>query len=189
MAEPLRAKTSYAEYLAAEETSAEKHEFLDGEVRAMAGGTISHGALAARLAYLLGAALDGKPCSVFSSDVRVRIEASNRTVYPDLTVVCGRLERSAVDAEAIANPVLIVEVLSDSTEAYDRGEKWRHYRRLPSLHEYVLVSQREPLIEVFRRAGAAWTPLEAGPGESIELASLGVSLGVDALYADPLTQA
>ena len=186
MSDPARAVVSYAEYLALEQGSGVKHEYLDGVVRAMAGGTIEHGRLAVRLARFLGDALARKSCEAFSSDVKVRIEASNRTTYPDLAVVCGRLERSAADPEAIANPAVIVEVLSDSTEAYDRGEKFRHYRRLPSLREYVLVSQREPLVEVWRRDGDAWRVHEHGPGGVVRLDACDAEISVDALYASAL---
>src|SRR5690606_27317389 len=106
---------SYADYLALEEASEIKHEYIDGVVRplagdpvAMAGGTIEHGRLAMRLVRLLAVVLDGRPCEAFSADVKVRIEASNRTTYPDLSIVCGPLERSPVDAEAITNPIIIV---------------------------------------------------------------------------------
>lgn len=105
----------------------------------------------------------------------MRIESTDLTTYPDVTVVCGSLERSRLDHDAVTNPVLIVEVLSDSTEAYDRGEKFAHYRRLPSLEEYVLVSQRRPRLELYRRAARGhWVLFEAGPGESLEVASIGV---------------
>lgn len=152
----------------------------------MAGGTIEHGRLASRCDHLLRLALGDRACEVFSSDTNVRIEASNRTTYADLLVVCGRLERSPMDPEAVVNPTVIVEVLSSSTEAYDRGEKFRHYRRLASLREYVLVSQHEPLVEVWRRDGDAWRFAEHGPGTSVELASLEAVVSVDALYANPL---
>jgi Uma2 family endonuclease len=186
VSEPAAAGVSYEDYLALEQKSGEKHEYVDGLVRAMAGGTIEHGRLASRFAHLLGAALAGQPCEAFSSDTKIRIDASNRTTYADLSVVCGRLERSAQDAEAIANPVAIVEVLSDSTEAYDRGEKFRHYRRLASLREYVLVSQHEALVEVWRRDGERWTVLEHGPGGVVRLEACGADVAVDALYARAL---
>lgn len=187
MTEPALAMTSYADYLAMERESGLKHEYLDGVVRAMAGGTIEHSRLASRFDHLLRMALAGRPCEAFSSDAKIRIDASNRSTYPDLSVVCGRLERSEQDPEAITNPIVLVEVLSESTEAYDRGEKFRHYRRLTSLREYVLVSQHEPLVEVFARDGDAWRVYDYGPGDTIQLPSVGASIAVDALYADPLT--
>jgi Uma2 family endonuclease len=176
---------TYEEYLALEQTSAEKHEFVDGLVVAMAGGTLEHARLQARLIGELTRLLGDRPCVVYSADGRVRVQATNRSTYPDLTVVCGDTETASDDANAITNPILIVEVLSESTERDDRGAKFAHYRRLPSLQEYVLVSQDAPRVEVFRRAEQMWTFREAVEGEEIELGSLGVTLSVDSIYRDP----
>ncbi len=181
---------SYAEYLAAEVVSEVRHEFLNGEVWAMARGTIEHGALAASITGELHQALRGKACSTFSSDLRVRIPETDLATYPDLSVVCGQLQTALDDKDAITNPIVLVEVLSESTEAYDRGAKWAHYRRIASLREYVLVSQAEPLIEVYRRAESGrFELLEARAGESSDLASIGVTLDVSAVYANPLDAA
>ena len=178
---------TYAEYLAAEAVAEVRHEFLNGEVWEMAGGTPEHSALAAAVIGELRSALRGKPCRVFTSDLRVRIPQTDLATYPDLSIVCGQLETAPDDKDAITNPIVLVEVLSDSTEAYDRGAKAAHYRRIASLREYVLVSQAEPRIEVQRRAeGGRWELLEARPGETIELSSLGVRLDVAAVYANPL---
>jgi len=181
--------TSYAEYLASEHASATKHEYVRGDVFAMAGGTIEHGRLQVAMASELRAALRGKPCSVFSGDVRIRVEATDFSCYPDISVVCTKLQTSAIDGQAITNPKLLVEVLPDSTEGYDRGAKFAHYRRIPSLEEYVLVSQAEPLVEVYRRNERdEWTLVaEAHAGDAVELRSLAVSVRVDAVYEDPLT--
>jgi Uma2 family endonuclease len=178
---------TYAEYLAAEAVAEVRHEYFGGDVWAMAGGTIEHGGLAVAVAREIGQALRGRPCRAFSSDVRVRIPETDLATYPDLSVVCGRLETAPDDADAITNPILLVEVLSDSTEAYDRGAKWAHYRRIASLRDYVLVSQAEPLIEVYRRTeGGRFELFEARAGETIELASIGAQLDVNAVYANPL---
>ena len=178
---------TYAEYIAAEVVSQVRHEFLDGDVWEMAGGTPEHGALAAALIRELGATLRGKPCRVYTSDVRLRVVATGLSTYPDVSVVCGGLDTAAEDPDAITNPVVLVEVLSDSTEAYDRGAKAAHYRRIPSLREHVLVAQDEPRVEVYRRAdGGRWELIETRPGEVVELASLGVRLEVSAIYANPL---
>ena len=119
----------------------------------------------------------------------MRILATGLSTYPDASVVCGRTETAPDDPDAMVNPVLLVEVLSDSSEAYDRGAKAAHYRRIPSLKEYMLVSQSEPLIEVYRRGeGGRWELREARPGEAIELASVDVSLQVSAIYANPQEQ-
>jgi Uma2 family endonuclease len=193
MAAPLAhpiARMTYAEYLAFEESSSTKHEFINGEVFGLAGGTIAHGALAVAISTALSNALRGRPCRVLSSDVRVRVLATGIATYPDVSVVCAEIEVAPDDADGVLNPSLVVEVLSDSTEAYDRGAKAAHYRRIPSLREYVLVSQREPLIEVYRRneRGNWELVAEARRGERAELASCGevIALDVDAIYSDPL---
>lgn len=177
---------SYAEYLEAERVAETRHEYLRGEVYAMAGGSPEHARLAAAVSGELRVALRDKPCAVFSSDLRVRIEETDRTTYPDVTVVCGERQVSVVDRDALTNPTLIVEILSDSTESDDRGEKFAHYRRIASLQEYVLVSQRARRIEVFRRTADGWTLHEAGPTETLQLASIDATLSVDELYRDPL---
>jgi Uma2 family endonuclease len=179
--EPMR--MTYAAYLELEARSGHKHEWLDGIAYAMAGGTPEHAGLALAVGAELRAALRDKPCRVYSSDLKVRVLAT----YPDATVVCGKLETHPEDANAATNPTLEVEVLSDGTEAYDRGQKFGHYRRIPSLREVVLVSQRERRIEVYRRGARGWFELfEAGPGEAVELETTGAPLSVDAIYQDPV---
>jgi Uma2 family endonuclease len=178
---------SHAEYVAAEATADSRHEYLRGEIYDMAGGSLEHAALAAALAREIGIALQGKPCRTFSSDARVRIDATDTTTYPDLSVVCGELQSSSADGRSMLNPVVICEVLSDSTEAYDRGAKASHYRHIASLKEYVLVSQSEQRVEVQRRNAAGhWELHEFGPGGHAVLESLGVSISLDALYRNPL---
>jgi Uma2 family endonuclease len=186
----LTRRMTYAEYLAAEERSFEKHEFLDGEVHAMSGGTPEHGALAMAFGAALGSALLGRSCRVFSSDVRVRVKATGLAAYPDISVVCGKLETDDEDPNAITNPVLLVEVLSDSTEARDRGEKAAHYRLIPTLREYVFVSQGRRRIEVYRRNEAnRWELFEFEAGAKADLASVGCAIAVDDVYRDPLAAA
>jgi len=180
---------SYASYVAAEATAESRHEYLRGLIYAMAGGTLEHAALASPLARHVGNALEGKPCRVFSADARVRVAATDMTTYPDLSVVCGELERAPEDERAMLNPVVIFEVLSDSTEAYDRGAKASHYRHIPALKEYVLVSQAEPCVEVQRRnSNGHWEIHEFRAGEQARLTSIGVALSVDELYRDPLAR-
>jgi Uma2 family endonuclease len=188
MVEPARrVSMSFADYVAAEAKSEIKHEWLNGEVRAMSGGTPEHSALAMALGRQLGNALEGRPCRVFSSDLRIRVLETGLSTYPDLSVVCGKLEVDAEDANSVVNPVLLVEVLSDTTEGYDRGEKFAHYRRIASLQELVLVSQHEPRIEVYTRTDdGAWKLREWRSGGRVELTSLAVSLAVDDVYRDPL---
>ncbi len=183
-------RMTHVEYLALEAKGDTKHAYVNGEVFAMAGGTVEHGALAAAVIAALTVALQGRPCRVLSSDVRVRVKATGLSTYPDVSVVCNKVETDADDENGVLNPSLIVEVLSDSTEAYDRGEKAAHYRRLPSLREYVLLSQHEARIEVHRRNERDnWELVaEARKGERAELHAGGdaIILDVDALYRDPL---
>lgn len=178
---------TYAEYLAAEAVADVRHEFLGGDVWAMSGGTPEHSALAAAIIQELGRALRDKACRVFTSDLRIRVLETGLSTYPDVAVVCGRAETAPDDPHAVTNPALLVEVLSDSTEAYDRGAKFAHYRRIASLQAYVLVSQAEPRIEVYRRTDAGqWLLSEARGGETVEIAPLAVTLDVNAVYANPL---
>ncbi len=177
----------YADYLALEESSAIKHEYLRGEAFAMAGGTPEHAALAAAFSGALQITLRRRRFRVFDSGLKLRVDETDLTTYPDVTVVCAQLERAPDDPNAITNPLVLVEVLSDSSEAYDRGDKFALYRRLASLRDYVLVSQQSPRIEVFSCKGAKWELTEAGPGSSILIPSLEISLSVDEIYRDPLT--
>jgi Uma2 family endonuclease len=123
---------------------------------------------------------------VYTSDVRVRIESTDFDTYPDVSVVCGEAKTAATDGCALLNPSLIVEVLSGSTEAYDRGQKASHYRRIPSLRAYLLVSQDEQRLELQTRlANGQWTLVEVGPGERVAIEPLAVELEVDEVYRDP----
>jgi Uma2 family endonuclease len=187
MNEPARKlHSTYAEYLKLERKSETKHEYVNGEIIAMAGGTIEHGRLAANISRELGNALRGRRCAVYSSDVRVRIRATGRATYPNVSVACGHAERDAEDDDALINPVVLVEVLSDSTEKDDRGEKFGHYRRIPSLRHYVLVSQHEPRIDYFTKTESGrWELDDARPGGVVRLEAIGCEISVDAVYADP----
>ncbi len=174
---------TFADYLALERDSEIKHEFDAGEILAMSGGTARHSALAARMIIALGTTV-AAGCTVFTSDMRVRVMATGRATYPDVSMVCGPIEHDPEDAvrTTITNPVLLVEVLSVTTEKSDRGDKWMHYQRIPSLQEYVLVSQ-EPRVEIFRRTPAGtWEYFEVREG-NVRLAS-GPSLDLAVLYAD-----
>jgi Uma2 family endonuclease len=184
MSSPLhRTRYAFAEYLALEASSNVKHEYLDGQIYAMAGGTPEHAALAAAVIGLLFPQLRGSPCRAHDADLRVRVPKTGLATYPDVTIVCGPSERDPDDPNAVTNPRLIVEVLSQSTEDYDQGDKFEHYKALPSLSEYVLVSHRERRIEVFARdREATWTCQTAQSGEVARLASIGARLDVDELY-------
>jgi Uma2 family endonuclease len=188
LAEPARKLAiTFAEYLEREKASETKHEFLAGEVFAMAGGTVEHARLTSKVDGELRAQLRGRPCELFSSDLLVRVLATDLATYPDLSVVCGRIETNPEHPQALTNPVVLVEVLSEGTEAYDRGEKFAHYRRIPSLREYVMVSQNRRRIEVFRRnEDESWTLYEASAGQSAKLVSIGCELAVDEVYRNAL---
>ena len=177
---------TFAQYLERERVSEVKHELIQGEMFAMAGGTPEHARLAAAVITRLGISLLGKPCALFSSDLRIRVSDTGLVAYPDAVVVCGSLERDPEDSSTILNPVVIVEVLSESTEAYDRGLKFAHYRRIASLKEFVLLSLQEPLIELFRRnEDNTWTLFEYRPPAKAILSSLGISIDVAEIYHDP----
>jgi Uma2 family endonuclease len=174
---------TFADYLAVERDSEMKHEFDAGDILARPSGTARHSALAANVTSALGRTRP-QGCLVFDSSLRVRVVATGRATYPDVSMVCGPLEYDSEDAAhtTITNPVLIVEVLSVTTEKGDRGNKWLHYQRIPSLQEYVLVSE-EPRIEIFRRTlSGTWEYFEVHEG-SVMLAS-GPSLNLATLYAD-----
>lgn len=176
-----------AEFAAMEEKSDVKHEWLNGEVFAMAGGTPDHARLASRVISALGAQLKNQPCEVFTSDLMVSVRATGLMTYPDATVICGRIEQDPEDKNAITNPKVIVEVLSDSTELRDRTEKLAHYQRIPSLKEYVLVSQRKRSIEVYRRGeNREWLYSRAVEGEAMPITSIDCELIVDEIYRNAL---
>lgn len=180
----LRTGVTEEEYLAFERSAEGRHEYADGEIFAMSGGSLAHATIIANLIRQVGNALEGRPCRVLSTDMRVRIDASHRYVYPDCSVVCGRAELAGDQQDVLRNPRVIVEVLSDSTEAYDRGDKFRHYATLASLQEYVLASQKEPRIEVFTRlADGSWNLRAYGPGERAALRSIECAIEIDRVYA------
>ena len=176
-----------AEYLAFERASPDKHEYVDGEIFAMSGGTSEHAAVSASVIGELRNALAGRGCRVHTSDMRVHTPVTGRFLYPDASVVCGRLVFTDDTRDTLVNPRVIVEVLSDSTEGYDRGGKFESYQTIPSLLEYVLCSQKKPRIEVFtRQADGSWLLRSYGAGERAALSSLECTIEVDRVYADVL---
>lgn len=187
MGEPARLhRYTFAEYIALEEQSDTKHELINGEIYAIAHGTPEHRRLAMRMARALGNAVQGHRCEVFGSQVRLRVQETGLAAYPDLSVVCGRLEIDPENRNTITNPVVLVEILSDSTQEYDRKDKFRHYRRIPALRDYLLVDQREPRIEHFQRNDdGTWTLREVMPPGSVRL-SMGVEIAVADVYRSAL---
>lgn len=178
------ARYTLEEYVRIENSSNLKHEYFDGRIFAMGGGTPEHGLRAARVIASLTSQLRGKRCNVYTSDVRIRVVATGLVTYPDALVVCGAMERDAEDRLALTNPVVVVEVLSPGTEAYDRGDKLAHYQTIPSLHEVVLVCHDRRWIEVWQRERDGWRAI--GSAGSVELPSIGCILDVGDVFADPL---
>ncbi len=146
-----------ADYLAFERQSDIKHEYFRGELFAMAGASRQHVRIAVNATIVLGNQLRGRGCDIFSSDMRVKVSPTGLYTYPDLAVVCGRPRFEDKELDTLLNPTLIVEILSKSTEAYDRGEKFAQYRTLETLTDYLLISQDRPHIERFtRQEGGLW---------------------------------
>lgn len=174
---------TFSDYLELEEGSNVKHEFLDGAIYAMGGGTPTHAELAITIGSLLLQQVRRGSCRVFSSDLRVRVLATGLAAYPDVTVVCGALELDPENRHTVTNPRVVIEVLSDSTERWDRNVKLQHYRQVPALAAVVLVAQRERLIEVWSRgADGEWASRASGPGEIAEIPAIDCTLSVDDVY-------
>ena len=178
-AEPVKTGLTFEEYLEFERTSPEKHEFVDGQLFMMAGGSDRHN----RLAFLIAMRLEGESraqsCRVYLLDMKIRTP-DEVSYYPDVFVTCDESDDGTYIKQ---KPCLILEVLSNSTEAVDRGEKLRNYAKLPSLQGYVLVSQSEPRLEMFRREETGWRYEVKEAGETLTLPCLGLTLNVDELYA------
>jgi Uma2 family endonuclease len=185
LAKPIHRLTE-AEYLEIERRAEFKSEFFQGEIFAMAGGTRLHSLIATNFARELGNRLRGIDCIVYNSDLRVKVEPSGLYTYPDLSVVCGELRFVDGQDDTILNPKVIVEVLSDSTEAYDRGAKFELYRQLSSLQTYLLTSQRQPRVEMFtRQPSGEWLLGEAfGLDAQLALPTLNVTISLGEVFAN-----
>jgi Uma2 family endonuclease len=171
---------SVDEYLVGEQTAAIRHEYVNGHVYAMVGSTLAHNRIASNLAGALRVHLKGGPCQVYMSDIKVRVEAANAFYYPDLLVVCGTRDLQAVFVD---DPCLIVEILSSSTEAVDRREKYAAYQKLPSLREYVLVAQDTMNVEMFRRQqDADWAVEICSAGDTLRFESVGLGVPIAEVY-------
>jgi Uma2 family endonuclease len=172
-----------AQYLEMERAAEFKSEFFDGEMFAMAGGSRRHSLIASNLIRELGNRLTERRCVVFNSDLRIKIEPTGLYTYPDVSVVCGASKAVTGADDTIVNPVFVAEVLSDSTEAYDRGRKSQQYRQIPSLREYLLISQNNPHIELMVRGKNQWILHEAsGANAMIELPGLEITLALSEIY-------
>lgn len=174
------------EYLARERAAATKSELVNGQMIAMAGASPRHNAIVRNVLFALTGRLRGQPCQPYPSDLRVHVPATGMFTYPDVSVVCGPPQRHPKDASVIVNPRVLIEVLSETTEAYDRGSKFAHYRTIAGLDTYVLVSQHEPRVEWYERSSdGRWTLSEAvGEPGIVRLSSISTSISVAELYAD-----
>lgn len=174
------------QYLVQERAAAFKSEFLRGEVFSMAGGSPNHSLIAANFVGACWQSLKGKPCKVFNSDLRVKVNASGLYTYPDASIVCGELQFDDAQKDTLTNPTVLIEVLSESTEKYDRGAKSGHYRQIAALQEIVLISQDEPLVERFtRQANGGWLLIESRElSDEVHLQSVGISITLSELYRD-----
>ena len=171
------------DYLAWEEDSPEKHEFLAGEIFAMGGATDAHVTITGNLFTLLRTHLRGSPCRVYILDMKLRVETADAFFYPGLMVTCSAEDRALPRFKS--QPTVLVEVLSKSTAAFDRGRKFEIYRQLSSLREYVLIEQERMSVECFRRdAQDRWVLQAYGPGDRVELSSVGFSTALETLYED-----
>jgi Uma2 family endonuclease len=175
---------TYADYVGVEMTSSTKHEFLDGEIYAMAGGSADHAALALETLRALADAIGDRPCRAFTSDLRIYVESPGLATFPDGSVICGPVQKHPPGPEEAAlNPSILLEVTSDSSEAYDTGAKLAFYKTIPSLRECILVSHRERRITVHVRGeGEAWDTRVAVTGGRVHVPSLQVDLVVDQIY-------
>lgn len=177
---------SIEEYLATEERSQEKHEYYAGEVYAMAGAGVPHNRIVRNALSNIDAFLRGKNCEVFPSDLKINVQTKSSFVYPDLSIVCNGLQFYRDRNDVITNPSVIIEVVSQHTERYDRGKKFMLYRQIPSLKEYFLISSMEMRVEKFTKtAPDAWTMKEfIAPKDAVLVDSIGCELTVAEFYRD-----
>lgn len=184
MSAQLARRWTPAEYLAFERQHAEKHEYHAGQISRQAGGSRAHALIGVNIASSLHQQLRARACAVYSSDVRVAIPRAQRYVYPDLSVVCGAARFEDQYEDSLVNPTLIVEILSPSTERYDRGKKFLAYQTIESFQEYLLVAQDAALIERFtRRSDRLWTfDVFTERAALVELASVGCVLALAEVY-------
>ncbi len=180
---PVSLRFTPEEYFDWEETQEEKHDYVYGEVFAMSGSTEPHNIIAGNFFVALHRAFAGTDCTVYNEGMRVQVEKNGRYTYPDVSAVCGDRAFSTPRRTPLTNPSLIVEVLSDRTEGYDRGDKLAAYRGVPSIQEIVLVRQDRRAVEVYRREGEArWTAEDLSEGP-LALASVNAEVSFDELYA------
>ena len=184
---PLETFISIAEYLEVERQTDIRHEYHDGQIYAMAGGTSNHTILCSRINFQIEKSLQNKrsKCETYNSEAKISIDSQNRYLYPDATVVCGDIIWSSKVKAAITNPILIVEVLSESSADYDRNDKFEFYKAIQTLQEYVLIEQDKPEVIVYYRKpnSSLWKPITfTGLNTTIDLRSLKTAIGMSELY-------
>lgn len=183
MSSPIPSFVTPSEYLALERKSEIRSEYLAGRIFAMSGASRRHNLIAGNLHGLLWPQMRGRTCETYLADMRVKISPTGMYTYPDLVAVCGKPQFEDAFIDTLLNPTVIIEVLSESTEAYDRGEKFAHYRRLDSLREYVLVAQDKIRIEHYSRDGEQWILSEiSDPEGTLHLSSIDGHVGIGAIY-------
>lgn len=174
---------SLEDYFKLEETSETKYEYYGGTVYAMTGASEDHNLIVGAAYRNLDTQLDDKPCRPYVSDFRLKIEAVNLFTYPDLSVICGDTQLADGRQDTFVNPTVLIEVLSESTEAYDRGKKAEFYRTIPTLQEYLLIAQDRPHVERYKRQGQDWLLTEYSALEAeVRLESIGCTLSLAAIY-------
>ncbi|MEO6809674.1 MAG: Uma2 family endonuclease [Isosphaeraceae bacterium] len=179
-----RSRYTPEEYLALERQTESKNEYIDGQIHAMSGATLPHNLVAGNIYTRLNIQIWDRPCRAFMGDMRVCVSPTGLYTYPDVTVVCGEPQLLDDHFDTLLNPTVIVEVLSPSTEAYDRGDKFAHYRRLASLQEYVLVAQNRVHVERYARQGKEWLLTEFNQLDDVlRLASIDCEVALRDVYA------
>ncbi len=184
MTEPEKRFLSHRDYLEMEAETPWKNEYYHGEVFAMTGASFRHNVIAGNVFAALHGALGRSDCYVFTGDMKVQVEKDRHYVYPDVSVVCGEIEFAEERTDTVSNPLVIVEVLSESTQDYDRGSKFRAYRGIETLRDYVLIDQYTPHIEHFSKNDAGKWVLDELDGENatLEIGSIGVVLSLSSVY-------
>lgn len=178
-------KWTVEEYLAFERDSEERHEFYEGEIFALTGASENHILITTNIVITLGSQLSKNPCKVYATDMRVRVSKSGLYTYPDVAVICDKPQFTDETPPSLINPILIIEVLSPTTENYDRGKKFQHYRKVESLQEYLLIAQDTPRIEHYvRQADGRWLLFsdKSELSEAVELPSIGCNLALADVY-------
>ena len=172
------------QYLALERQASYKSEYVNGGIFAMAGASREHNQIAFNIAGELHGQLKNRPCLAYVNDMRVKVNATGLYTYPDVAALCGEPQFEDERMDALLNPSVIIEILSPSTEAYDRGDKFAHYRRLPSLMEYVLIAQDKVRVEHYIRQDSKWVLTEMNSlDETLYLASIQCEIALRNLYA------